>query len=90
MTDNSDTDEWRIVRSAIRKDLLYFALPALVVWTAGLVFCVGNGFDGLGDLASTMEDVVRRPRSLSTQVWVGFVLITLGFVILFVAHLTIG
>ena len=90
MTDNPDSDKWRIVRNAIRKDLLYFALPALFVWTAGLVFCVGNGFDGLGDLVSTMGDIIRRPRSLSAQVLVGFALIVIGFVILFVAHYTIG
>ena len=78
------------VRSAIKKDLLYFALPALLVWTAELAFCVGDGFDGLSDLVSTMGDIIKRPRSLSVQVLVGFALIVIGFVILLVAHLTIG
>jgi protein-S-isoprenylcysteine O-methyltransferase Ste14 len=90
MADNPDSDNRRFVRSAIKKDLLYFAFPALLVWTTELVFCVGNGFDGWRDFASTVEDIVRRPRSLSVQVWVGFALIVIGFVILFVAHLTIG
>jgi protein-S-isoprenylcysteine O-methyltransferase Ste14 len=78
------------VRSAIKKDLLYFALPAILVWAAGLAFCAGDGFDGAGDLASTTGDIINRPGSLSVQVLVGFALIVIGFVILFVAHLTIG
>lgn len=90
MTDNPDSNNRRFVRSAIRKDLLYFALPALVVWFLELISCVGNGFDGIGDLASTLGIVVRRPWSLSVPVLVGFALIVMGFVILLVAHLTIG
>ena len=70
------------VRSAIKKDLLYFALPAILVWAAGLAFCAGDGFDGAGDLASTTGDIINRPGSLSVQVLVGFALIVIGFVIL--------
>ena len=33
----------RIVRSAIRQDVLFFALPALVLWTLGLVVCNQDG-----------------------------------------------
>lgn len=90
MADNSDSDNPWFMRSAIKKDLIYFAVPALLVWTTELVFCVGNGFDGWSDLVSTMRDIIRRPRSLSAQELVGFALIVIGFVILFVAHLTIG
>ena len=35
-----------IVRNAVREDMLYFAIPALLVFTAGLVVSAWDGFDG--------------------------------------------
>jgi protein-S-isoprenylcysteine O-methyltransferase Ste14 len=80
----------RIVRNAIREDILYFALPALLVFSAGLVVSAWDGWDGL---VTTIWDLVKQPRSLymlSVQNIVGLALIVIGFTILIVAHITIG
>ncbi len=78
-----------IVRNAIREDMLYFALPAILVYTIGLVVSLRNGY---GTLVPTIWDLVRHPGSLcmlSIQSIVGLALIVIGFTILLVAHLTI-
>jgi hypothetical protein len=45
-----------IVRNAIRKDLLYFALPAILVWVGGLYVTDRDGYD---DLWSNLWNVIR-------------------------------
>ncbi len=70
-----------IVRNAIREDVLYFAIPALLVFSAGLVISAWEGFDGFVELA-------RNPRSLhllSIYNIVGLALLVIGFAIAFVA-----
>ncbi|MFQ5857013.1 MAG: methyltransferase family protein [Anaerolineae bacterium] len=74
-----------IVRNAIREDVLYFALPALLVFTAGLVFSARDGWDGL---VATIWDLFRSPRSLyllSLSNIVGLALIVVGFTVALVA-----
>jgi protein-S-isoprenylcysteine O-methyltransferase Ste14 len=64
----------RIVRNAIREDMLFFALPAILVSSAGAVVIVW--------------DVVRRRGSLyilSVQSIVGLVLVVIGLTITLVA-----
>ncbi len=51
----------RIVRNAIREDVLYFAIPALFVFCAGLVVSGRDGYDGL---LSKIWELVMQPRSL--------------------------
>jgi len=63
-----------IVRNAIKKDMLYFAIPALFVFSAGLVVCAW--------------DLVRKQGSLnirSVQNFVGLGLMVIGYTICFVA-----
>ncbi len=75
----------RIVRNAIREDVLYFGLPALLVYIAGLVFSARDGYDGV---VVAIGDLIRQPRTLhmlSIQNIVGLALIVIGFTILFVA-----
>jgi len=68
----------RIVRNAIREDVLYFALPAVIVLFAGM------GVSGW--------DLVRRQGSLyilSVQSIVGLALIVIGLTIELVAQITL-
>jgi protein-S-isoprenylcysteine O-methyltransferase Ste14 len=79
----------RIVRNAIREDVLYFALPAVLVFSAGLVVSAWDGWDGL---VVTIWDLVRQPRSLyilPVQSLVGSALIVIGFILLLVAQITL-
>ncbi len=74
-----------IVRNAIREDVIFFALPTLLIFFAGLIVSARNGYDGL---LSTIWDLVRQPenlRLLSIQNTVGLALTVIGFTILFVA-----
>ncbi len=78
-----------IVRNAIRKDMLFFALPAFLVYCAGLVVSARDGYDGL---VSTIWDLVRQPWRLyilSIQNIVGLTLFVIGFTIILVAHFTL-
>ena len=68
----------RIVRNAIREDMLYFALPALLVLVAGTGIIVW--------------DLVRQQGGLyvfSVQNFVGVALIAIAFPIVLVAHITL-
>jgi protein-S-isoprenylcysteine O-methyltransferase Ste14 len=67
-----------IVRNAIREDMLYFALPGLLVFTAGLVVC------GC--------DLVGRQGNLyigSVQSIVGLALLIIGLIIMIVSQATL-
>ena len=78
-----------IVRNAIREDVLFFAIPAVLVFFAGLGFSARDGWDGV---VVTIGDLVRQPGSLyllSVQNTVGLILIVIGFTILLAAHLTL-
>lgn len=80
----------RFVRNNIREDILYFALPAILVYAAGLVVSVNDGWDGL---FVTLWALIRQPGSifeLSAQKIVGLALIVSGFTILLTGHITIG
>ena len=78
----------RIVRNAIKKDLLYFAIPALLIFTAGLAVSV-YGWVGL---LETIWNLIRQPRSivmLSAPHLVGIALFVIGFAILLTGHITL-
>ena len=80
---------YRIVRDAIRKDMLFFAIPAVLVFPAELVVNARDRYDGF---VSTIWDQARQPGNLyllSVQNTVGLALIFIGFTILLVAHLTL-
>ena len=74
-----------VVKDEVRSDLLQFAIPALVVFTAGLIFSTR---DGWGGLIATLWGLVRDPRTLSLLSGpnlTGLVLIIAGFAIIAVA-----
>jgi protein-S-isoprenylcysteine O-methyltransferase Ste14 len=76
-----------IVRNAIKEDMLYFALPGILVFTAGLVV---SGFDGW---VIILLSLVRHPRVLTTlpaQSLVGLALFVIGFTILLLGQITLG
>ncbi|MBW7988797.1 MAG: isoprenylcysteine carboxylmethyltransferase family protein [Planctomycetes bacterium] len=67
-----------IVRNAIREDMLYFALPGLFVFTAGLVVCAW--------------DLVRRQEGLfmfSVHCVGGLALLIIGLIIMIVSQATL-
>ncbi len=67
-----------IVRNAIKKDLLYFALPWIVALCAGMIF--------------SASDLVRQQGSqyvFSRLSIVGIALFVIGFTIILVAHITL-
>ncbi len=67
-----------IVRNAIKKDMLYFALPWVIVWTGGLWVCA--------------KDLIREQGSLyvlSVQSGTGLALLAFGFSILITAQITL-
>ncbi len=81
--------EYRIVRNAIREDVLYFAIPALLVFTAGLVVSGRDGYDGLVD---KIWELVRQPENLyllSIQNIVGLALCVIGLTTAIVAVITL-
>ncbi len=74
-----------IVRNAIREDVLYFALPAIVVFSFGLVVSARDGYDGL---VETLWNVVWHPRNLhllSVPNIVGLVLCVIGLTVALIA-----
>jgi protein-S-isoprenylcysteine O-methyltransferase Ste14 len=79
-----------IVRNAIREDMLFFALPALLVFFIGLVVSTRDGYDGL---VSTLWDLVRQSRSfrdLSVPNIVGLSLFVAGLIVAIIAVGTLG
>ena len=78
----------RIVRNAIRKDILQFALPGLTVFTIELVLCQGElqGFWG------TVWGLVQQPLNLSllpVHSLIGLALIMIGLTIMIAGQATL-
>ncbi len=78
-----------IARSAIRKDLLFFALPALTVFTLGLIVCGRDEYDGMVGTLFRMLFDSEVARRLSVSKIVGLVLMIIGFAIAFTAVFTL-
>jgi protein-S-isoprenylcysteine O-methyltransferase Ste14 len=80
-----------IVRNAIRKDILYFAIPALLIFPAGLVLSY-RALDERSGVVSTLWNLVRQPSSfhfLSVQNIVGLALFVTGLIIMIVGQATL-
>ena len=79
----------RIKRQSIRKDIIFFGVPALLVFSVGLIVCSIAGFDGF---TLTMWKLIQQPQMLSTfstAKILGFGVIALGFVFMFVSLFTL-
>ena len=78
MAKRSYLEKHQIIQNAIRQDLLQFALPALLIFTAGLFVT------GLATILDLPADP-QTPFTLSLSTILGLVLIITGFIIMFVA-----
>ena len=79
-----------IKRNAIRKDLLYFALPSLIVFIIGLAFC--NEGEALSGFWGNIWNLVKHPKKLSmfpVQSIIGITLIISGLMIMTVGQVTL-
>jgi protein-S-isoprenylcysteine O-methyltransferase Ste14 len=78
-----------IVHNAIKEDVLYFAIPALLVFTAGLVVSTLDGFDGLVFKAWKLGREPENLYTLSVINILGLALFVVGMTIAFVAVFTL-
>jgi protein-S-isoprenylcysteine O-methyltransferase Ste14 len=79
-----------IKRSAMREDLIFFAIPAIIVFFVGLLFCSRDGFTGFW---VTVWSLIRQPQTFLAfplHRAIGLVLIVLGFVFLLAGQITLG
>jgi protein-S-isoprenylcysteine O-methyltransferase Ste14 len=78
-----------IVRNAIKKDFLYFGIPALTVLLLGLIVSGRDGYDGL---VETIWELVKDPQKLRLlSIWniAGLTLFVVGMTIALVAVFTL-
>jgi protein-S-isoprenylcysteine O-methyltransferase Ste14 len=78
-----------VVRNSIRKDLIQFALPALMVFIIELQFCVR---EGLADFWGTVWGLIKQPGNLSllpAQSIIGLALFFTGLTIMLVGQTTL-
>ncbi len=65
--------------------MLFFGLPAILVWSVGLLVCSADGYDGF---FATIWDLAWHPsrlKLLSAENMAGLVIIAMGFTIIFIA-----
>jgi protein-S-isoprenylcysteine O-methyltransferase Ste14 len=77
------------VRNTIRKDILFFGIPALVVFFLGLLASARDGYDGV---VGTLWDLITHPETrhrLSAWNIVGLCLFIVGLSIAIVAAFTL-
>ncbi len=80
-----------IVRNAIKKDILYFALPGITVFYMELFFCERYG-DGLSGFWGIIWGLVKQPQHLFMfpgQSIIGMALIIIGLIIMIVGQATL-
>ncbi len=80
-----------IVRNAIKKDILYFALPGITVFFIELLFCARDA-NGLSGFWGTIWGLVKQPQNLSmfpVQSSIGLALFIIGLIIMIVGQLTL-
>jgi protein-S-isoprenylcysteine O-methyltransferase Ste14 len=78
----------RIVRNAIKKDMLYFALPGITLWFIEVLFCAS----GLSGFWGTVWSLVKQPQTLSmfpVHSIIGLALLIIGFIIMLVGQITL-
>jgi len=85
MAESDFLSRHRIVRNAIRKDVLCFGLPAIIVFSAGLVVSARDGYDGLIETMWSLATQSRNLDELSTPSILGLLLCIAGFSIAFTA-----
>jgi len=89
MAKNEFLEKHGIVRNAIKKDMLYFALPGLAVFFIELLFCARDGLSGFW---GTVWGLVKQPQNLFTfpvHSIIGMALVIIGFTIMIVGQVTL-
>ena len=93
MANNGFLKRHGIVRSAIKEDILVFGIPALTVFSIGLVFCARAGArTGLTNFWGIVWDLVKQPQDLLTfpvQSILGLAAIMIGFIIMIIGQVTL-
>jgi protein-S-isoprenylcysteine O-methyltransferase Ste14 len=77
-----------IVRSAIRRDIFQFAIPAMIIFFTELIFCG----DALSGFWGTIWGLVKQPQNLSmfpVQSVIGLALIVIGLTIMITGQVTL-
>ncbi len=77
-------ERFGIIRNAIRKDMLFFAVPFIAVFLLELIFCEIYGV-GVSDFWRTVWGIVKHPQSASVLPWrqvAGIALILTGLTIM--------
>ena len=77
-----------IVRNAIRKDILQFAIPAIIIFFMELIFCA----ESLTGFWGTIWGLVKQPQNLSMfplQSIIGLALFVIGLTIMIVGQVTL-
>ncbi len=90
MTKNRFLEKFEIKRNAIRKDMLQFALPALIVFLSGLAFC--NEEEALSGFWGNIWNLVKHPQNLTrfpVVSIIGLGLIIIGLTIMIVGQVTL-
>ncbi len=90
MTKNRFLKKLVIKRNAIRKDMLQFALPALIVFIIGLALC--NEGEALSGFWGKIWNLVKHPQNLTmfpVHSIIGMALIIIGFTIMIVGQTTL-
>jgi len=78
-------------REAIKKDLLYFALPGMIIFCLELSFC--NERNGLNGFWGVVWDLIKQPRLLRTMPGhslIGLALFFLGLGLMLAGQITLG
>ncbi len=82
-----------VVRNAIRKDLLQFALPGLTVFIIELIFCAGAGAgNGLSGFWGNVWDLIKQPQTLTEFPVLGIIglaLFFIGLTIMLIGQITL-
>ena len=78
-----------IIRHIIKKDLLVFGIPAIVVLFCGLIVSAQDGYDGLTETLWELATGRRRLSQLSAANALGLSLFVIGMTIAFVAVFTL-
>jgi len=93
MANNGFLKRHGIVRNAIKEDILFFGIPALTVFSIGLVFCARAGARaGLTSFWGIVWDLVKQPQDLFTfpmHSILGLVAILIGYIIMIVGQVTL-
>ena len=78
-----------IVRNAIRKDILQFALPGITVLSLGLFFCARDGLSGFWGI---IWELIKHPQNLfllPVHSIIGLALFIFGLLIMIIGQVTL-